>query len=315
MLGKMHFLAAALCLSAYASAAPPSIGTVTAHGFTMIDNYSVKGSGTVFDGSVVETGQSALSAADLRLANDNAVVALQPNSRGTIYRDHFLLQQGTVQLGSTDSFRVLANGLTVVPSEAHSSGYVSIDPANSVIVEAQSGTLEIRSVAGIAVAEVHPGHPLALSTVNGKPASEFSAEGTVSAENGRYYLNTSDTGMKYELKGGNAKNFDGASVVASGVLEAGGPAGGVAGLLLANSIQASSRYTLPEVSNQASEIIGGLAIGQPSPFYTVTGADGGTCDSKQLVPCCQNTQGASFWNGKKCCPHFLPTAKQCKGSM
>jgi hypothetical protein len=294
-------------------AASPSIGTVTARGFTFIDNNRVEGSGTVFDGSVVETGYSALSGADLRLAKDGAVVTLTIDSRGTIYRDHFVLQRGSVQLGSANSFGVQANGLVVVPFDADSRGTVEIDNTNAVMVEAQKGTLEIKNATGATVAVVHPGHPLSFSSVSGKSTSEFSAEGTVSSQNGRYYFTASETGEKYELKGNNLKSYDGASVVASGILEGATPAAGVAGLILANSLQSSSSYLLTGHSSQTSALIGGMSV-TPAPKTVVQGGDGGYCQKTAEIPCCQNTQGGNQWAGVKCCPGFLPTKSQCSGS-
>src|SRR5579863_5215792 len=104
MLRQLSVLAAALCVGSYAMAASPSIGSVTSRGELKIDNYAVNGSGTVFDGSVIETGQSAMSIADLRLGND-AVVSLSVDSRGTLHRNSFELQRGMVELSSTSSFR------------------------------------------------------------------------------------------------------------------------------------------------------------------------------------------------------------------
>jgi hypothetical protein len=314
MLNKFCLFAAALCVSSYAMAASPSIGTVTARGYTSIDNFRVEGSGTVFDGSVVETGNSALSSADLRLAKDGAVVTLNVNSRGTIYRDHLLLQRGSVQLGSANAFRVLANGLVVEPSGSDSRGVVGIDDANAVMVEAQKGTIEIKNAAGATVAAVHPGHPLSFSSVSGKSSSEFSAEGTVSSENGHYYFTASETGEKYELKGSNLKSHDGASVVASGILEGAAPAAGIAGILLSSSLQSSNSIPMLGQSAQTNSLIGGISVGKPRAMNVVQGGDGGYCDSKSEIPCCQNTQGGSQWAGVKCCPGFVPTKSQCTGS-
>ncbi len=281
MLSRMYLLAGALCVSSYALAATPSIGSVTARGETKIDNYEVRGSGTVFDGSVVETGQSISSGADLRLAN-NEEVTLWRDSRGTLYRDYFVLQRGTAQLGSTNSFRVQANGVMVIPTEARSSGIVSIDPANSVTVEAKNGTLEIRNSSGAIVALVRPGHPLKVSSVTDKSAAEFSATGTVSSENGRYYLNSSETGMKYEVKGDNLQNYDGTSVVASGVLEPTTSAAGVAGLILASSIQSSNTLPLLGQSSQTNRaLIRGLSISTAATASTTR-----VCPPDPLEDCC-----------------------------
>ena len=280
MLSRIYLLAGALCVSSYALAVTPSIGSVTARGETRIDNQLVQESGTVFDGSVVETGQSVSSGADLRLTN-NVEITLGRDSRGTLYRDRFMLQRGKAQLGSTDSFRVQANGVVVVPTEAHSSAIVSIDQANSITVEAKNGTLEIRNSSGASVALVRPGHPLKFSSVTDKSPAEFSAAGTVSSEKGRYYLNSTETGMKYEVKGDNLQNYDGASVVASGVLAAATQGAGVAGLLQASSIQSSKAYTLPGQSTQSRSLIRGFVVSTGA-----TAAVTNKCPPDPTVDCC-----------------------------
>lgn len=297
MLGRIYLLAGALCVSSCALAASTSIGSVTARGEAKIDSHDVQGSGTVFDGSVVETGQSISSGADLRLANSEEITLLR-DSRGTLYRDHFVLERGAAQLGLTDSFRIQANGVMVVPTEAHSSGVVSINAANSITVETKNGTLEIRNPAGAGVARVHSGTALTFSSVTGKSTSEFSATGTVSSENGRYYLSSPETGMKYEMKGDNLKDYEGSSVVASGILQ---PSAGAAGLLVANAIQSSRDYRLPGQSKQSLSLIGGFSI---SPAATAN--DTRQCPPDPLEDCCP---GIPF---PKCC-NPLP-ASQCSHS-
>jgi hypothetical protein len=280
MLNRIYLLAGALSVSACALAVTPSIGSLTARGETRIDNQQVAGSGTVFEGSVVETGQSISSGADLRLANDVELTLLR-DSRGTLYRDRFMLQRGTARLGLTNSFRVQANGMVVIPIEANSSGSVSIDPANSVTVEAKNGTLEIRNGSGDSLAQVRPGHPLTFSSLADKLPAEFSATGTISSENGRYYFYSTTTGMKYEVRGDNLQSFDGSSVAASGVLEAAKPATGVAGLLHASSIRSFKAYALPGQSNQTRSLIGGFSISTGLTSETTR-----KCPPDPLVDCC-----------------------------
>jgi hypothetical protein len=267
-------------VSSYALAASSSIGTLTARGETKIDNYEVRGSGTLFDGSVVETGQSISSSADLRLAN-NEEITLWRDSRGTLYRDHFVLQRGKVQLGLADSFSIQANGVVVVPAEAHSSGFVSIDPANSVNVETKDGTLEIRDSSGASIAKVRPGHPLQLSSLTEKSSADFSTTGTVSSENGRYYLDSSETCMKYEVKGDGIQNYVGSSVVASGVLDSAAPAAGTVGLLLASSIHSSSTDALSGKPIQIHERIRGFSL-----LSGVTSNTTRVCPPDPLEDCC-----------------------------
>jgi hypothetical protein len=154
--------------------------------------------------------------------------------------------------------------------------------------------------------------------MKGKLSSDFSAEGTVSSANGHYYFTASETGEKYELTGSNLKNYDGASVVASGILEAAAPAAGVVGIVLADSLQSSSSYMLPGgSSSQTGSLIGGLSIGRPRAMACnkiIQGADGGSCCVTVSAPCCQNTQRGNNWAGKVCCPGFFPPTSQCNAS-
>lgn len=281
MLSRLYLFAGALCISSYGLAASPSIGSVIARGDTKIDNYEVQGSGTVFDGSVVETGQSISSNADVRLAN-SAEITLLRDSRGTLYRDRLVLQRGTAQLGLTDSFRVQASGVLVVPVETHSSGIVSIDAASAVTVEANNGVLEIRDSSGASVARVRPGHPLTFSSVSDKLSADFSATGTVNVESGRYYLSSSDTGLKYEIRGNDLQNYDGTQVVASGLLEAAAPGTEAAGLLLASSIQPwNSSLPLLGQSTQTRAVVRGLSVSVAATSNTTR-----VCPPDPLEECC-----------------------------
>jgi hypothetical protein len=246
MLGRIHiFAAAALCVSSYAMAASPSIGTVTTHGNTRIDNYEVKGSGTLFEGSVIETDGSS---ADLRLANNGAVVTLYGSSRGTLHTDHFLLERGIIKLSSSNSFNVQADNLVVVPA-GDSSGLVTVEDNNSVVVEAEKGTFEVRNAAGTRIAQVHPGSPLSF-TSTGKSSSGITATSAVPSRKNQHDLPTVDANMV--------------------------PAGlGLAGV----SAQTSSQ--LGSISPRASN----LPNGCPTQ-YPIAGHEGGCCKQNQVEKCC-----------------------------
>ena len=110
MLSRMYLLAGALCVSSYALAVTPSIGSVTARGETKIDNQQVAGSGTVFDGSVVETGQSIASAADLRLANNVEITLLRIRAEPfTTITSCFNAERPSSVQRSRSSFRRMAS--------------------------------------------------------------------------------------------------------------------------------------------------------------------------------------------------------------
>lgn len=307
---KGFCLLAALSVGTYAMAASPSIGSVTSRGELKIDNYVVNGSGTVFDGSVVETGQAATSIADVRLGND-AVISLSVDTRGTLHRDRFELQRGMVEFSSTSSFRIQVNGLNVAPLQAHSSALVSIESGNAVRVAARTGDLFVKDAAGRTVAHIHTGHSLSFSALDGKPSTDFTAAGTVSSENGGYYLRTSDTDVKYELKGDNLQKFDGTLVIVSGTFDPSAEvAAGAAGMIHAKSIdlKASSAYTFPGQSAQSQTLLDGLSIGPAKP--AAAGSGGGNCSLNQMRPCCPIQPSVL----PLCCPGYLYPPNKCTHS-
>jgi hypothetical protein len=304
-------LLAALSVGVCAMAASTSIGSVTSRGELKIDNFVVNGSGTVFDGSVVETGLTATSIADLRLGSD-AVISLSVDTRGTLHRDRFELQRGMVEVSSTRSFRVAVDGLNVAALQAHSSGFVSIESGNTVRVAARTGDLDVKDAAGRSIALVHPGHSLSFSALDGKSFTDFTAAGVVNSENGGYYLRAFETDVKYELKGDDLQKFVGASVIVSGTLDPSAKAAaGAAGMIHAKSIglKASTTYTFPGQSAQSRTLLDGFSIGPAKPADV--GSGGGNCNLNQMRPCCPIQPSVL----PLCCPGFLYPPDKCTHSF
>src|SRR5271166_248756 len=105
MLRKLSVFAVMLCVGSCLAARTVAIGSVVAQGELQIDGHPVQGSGTVFDGTMVETGSESQSSADLRLSN-GIRITLHNNSSGTLYRDHIVLVRGEADMAAPDSFRV-----------------------------------------------------------------------------------------------------------------------------------------------------------------------------------------------------------------
>ena len=219
MFKKLQVTAVLLCFLTYAEAGTVSIGTASARGDMRVDNYSVKGNATLFDGSVVETGQAS---ADLRL-NKGVEITMSADSRGTLYSDHIVLQQGQSELMSSGAFQLQANGLHVVPAAPHSRGVVSVKPGNTVEIASLDGTLGVVNDNGVMLANILPGHPLSFAMQAGANTSEFSGVGLVTFDNGTYYL-TTDANVRYILTCKDPHTMIGDKVVVTGTLQ--GPAGG-----------------------------------------------------------------------------------------
>jgi hypothetical protein len=222
MLKKLHVVAILLCMSSYAAAGTVSIGTANARGDLRVDSYLVKGSATLFDGSVVETGQAT---ADLRL-DKGTQITMSTSSRGTLYRDRLVLQQGESMLAASSSFQLEANGLHVTPNMPNSRGVVSLKVGNTVEVTALNGSFGVTNDHGVLLASVPSGHVVSFAMqaggnvqAGGSP-TEYTGVGTVSYANGHYFL-TDSISEKFEITCRDYKKYVGKEVALSGTVQAG----------------------------------------------------------------------------------------------
>ena len=232
MLKKLVTILVLACMVPYTSAGAVPIGTASARGDLRVDSYLVKGNATLFDGSVVETG---IATADLRL-DKGTEITMATSSRGILYSDHLVLQQGQSQLATSSSFQLQANGLRVTAIEPNSRGVVSLKPGNTVEVATLNGSFGVANAQGILLASVRPGHALSFAMQAGTGSTAFSGVGLLSSENGHYYF-TSETGVQYEVTGRDLKKYVGQKVVLMGTVQAGAAqAGGAAPVIAVNSI-------------------------------------------------------------------------------
>ena len=229
MLKKLQAWTVLLCMISYAEAGTVSIGTASVRGDMRVDSYRVKGNATLFDGSVVETGEAT---ANLRLKRGTQIT-LATSSRGTLYSDRLVLQQGESELSSGSSFQLQANGLHVTPSQPNSDGVVSLKSDNTVEVAALTGSFGVTNDQGVLLASVHPGLPLSFAMQAGGAPAAFSAQGTISEVNGQFFLTAKD-GTKYQVTGNNLAQAVGKTVKVSGTVSS-STAGGTAVITVATT--------------------------------------------------------------------------------
>lgn len=256
MLKKVQAVLALCCMATYASAATAVLGTASVRGDMRVDGYMVKGDATIFDGSVVETGDAS---ANLHMGR-GVDITLSKSSRGAVYRDRFVLQEGESELTAPNSFALEANGLRVTPNKPNSVGIVALTSRNAVEVAALSGSFEVRDGQGLLLSNVLPGRSLSFAMQSqANLAPQFlSITGILSYENGHYYL-TSDENVKYELIG-NGKDLQklvGDKVVVSGNLQPGSVPGGAAGAITVKSIGINGPYN----AKAGKWLITGTAVG------------------------------------------------------
>jgi len=254
MFKKLQIAAIFLCMLSNAAAGTVSIGTASARGEIRVDNYQVKGNATLFDGSVVETGPAS---ADLRMSKGTAIT-LSSSSRGTLYNDHLVLQQGQTELTASKAFQLQANGMTVIPNEANSRGVVSLREGNVVEVASLSGSFGVTNGHGVVLANVKPGRVMTFAMQAGAGPQEFYGVGLVSFENGTYYF-TTDADVKYVLTCKDPHSFVGDKVVISGTITGGnGQPGSNGGMLCVKSMDINGPGGM---SNRTKWLIAGILVG------------------------------------------------------
>jgi hypothetical protein len=248
MLKNLQVVAVLMCMLSYTGAETASIGTASARGDLRVNNYAVKGNATLFNGSVVETGQAT---ADLRL-NKGTEITMSTSSQGTLYRDHLVLQRGESQVASNSSFQLEAKGLHVTATEPNSRGVVSVQTGNTVEVAALTGSFGVTNAQGVVLASVRPGHSMSFAMQTAAPpatlapgVTPMSGTGMVSFENGHYYI-TADNGVKYEVVGKDLKSFVNTKVQFAGNVQTAG---------------SSSTITLSSVSLNGGAAGGAVASG------------------------------------------------------
>ena len=256
MLKNLQVAAIIICMLSYASAGTVSIGTVNARGEMRVDSNNVKGNATLFDGSVVETGQAT---ADLLLnkgLNKGVEIKLSTGSRGTLYNDHLILQQGEGELAASSQFELQANGLRVKPNEANSRGVISLKSGDTVEVASLSGSFGVTNDHGVLLANVRPGRVVSFAMQAKANPNVFSGTGLVSFENGTYYLTTEES-VKYVLTCKDVHRFVNNKVVISGTLE--GAPGQAGGSLCVKSMEINGQSGLG-LSDGTKWLIGGIVV-------------------------------------------------------
>ncbi len=163
----------------YASTA--SIGMANATGSFQLDQATVTGNATVFDGTLVET-KTVPSSLSL---DGGAQVQLGTASRGKVYRGRLVLEQGQTRIRRAAGLRVEALNLRIVPENG---ALVSLGGDERVRVEATSGPVRVTSSEGVLLANLMSGAALDFQP----PAAGGGASPSpgVSSKERRYFLRT-----------------------------------------------------------------------------------------------------------------------------
>ncbi len=179
-------------------AAPSAIGIASAKGNFRIDNAAIAGNGTLFDGVMVET-QRATGQLEL---NNGTRLQLGINTRGKVYKDRLILEQGESQFrsGSQEKFGLEARTLRIIPADSNTVAHVSMIGANRVHVSAVVGNLQVANSRGVIVAALAAGHALEFEPQAGASAPSR-LTGCVVSKDGRFFLTDETSNVTVELRG------------------------------------------------------------------------------------------------------------------
>ncbi len=151
----------ALALNIYLGvgiAGSPVIGTAITKGAFRIDNATVSGNATLFEGSLLETSTGSSS---VQLTS-GARFLLDAESRGHLFGDRLVLEKGSTNLENGTGFRLVALGLTIQPERGVSIARVSIEGTRRVRVSSTRGGMRVLNSNGEMVANLAAGAALSF---------------------------------------------------------------------------------------------------------------------------------------------------------
>lgn len=196
-------------------AAPLSIGTASARGAIQVDGSSVNGNASLFDGSLIETGEVATT---LHIEKGIAV-KLGADSRGKVFHDRLVLEKGESEFTNLGAFQLEANTVRVSSVDSSARGVIHMKDSKTVEIAALSGGFDVKSQSGFLLGKVLPGRSLAFTFQEGGAAAPTSVTGMLTKTNGLYFLTVQGTGVIYQITGKDLDHFVGKNVRLTGTLD------------------------------------------------------------------------------------------------
>jgi hypothetical protein len=255
-----------------AAASPSSIGFVVTSGQAQVDGTAVHGNSTLFQGSVVQSGNGT---SDLMFSGGSNVL-LQPGSAVKVYREYAVLEHGVAIQRRTHGYALVADGLRVSSTSPQGAVVVGLKDKSHLEVAAQGGSAEVRTAGGNLLARLEPGKALSFSiqVSQQNPSSTPSQQNPPSAPEGQtsapttmqltlhgmlhkdhagryghYLLTDLATNVVYELQGPDLEDFVGASVEVTGSIFDTPPAGGASKVMSVSDIH---QMPLSEIESNAT---------------------------------------------------------------
>lgn len=286
-------------------ASPSSIGFVVTNGEAVVDGATVQRNSTLFQGSLVRTGDTT---SDLMLPGGSNLL-LQPGSSANVYSDHAILRQGTATERGGHGYVVFADGLRVSTPSPDGAFVVGLKDRSHLDVSAQGAAAEVRSSAGVLLARLDAGKSLGFAVQDPpqtpaapanprdtpatatpgapEPGQQLTMHGIVRKDHagsyGHYLLTDVNSHLTVELRGGaGMDDLVGGSVEVTGTVLATNPAGGASRVLSVSDIhQMTMSEISPETAEPAPAPERAPAAAPPTPAGDATAAGPGPETSAQ----------------------------------
>lgn len=209
-----------------------SIGVVKSNGDFHVNSSALRGNGTVFDGSLLET---AAARSVVQLSNGTRVT-LTPESRAKLFRDRTILEKGSSEVRNAGKYEVRALGLTMAAESKGTTMQIAMNQPRRVSVSAFGGAVEVRNAGGMLVAHVMPETSLEFDPQAGASTAS-NLTGCLEAASGKYFLTDETTNLKVEVQGNGVEKAVGSRVKLIGSTIPGEvPANGASQLVSATDI-------------------------------------------------------------------------------
>ena len=140
------------------TASTAAIGVATANGNFQVNSSQVRGSSSLVDGTVVETG----SASSQVQMNNGAHVRVAAGSRVKIYEGRVILEKGVGELDSSTAYQVEAHSLRISNAGLNTVARVRIASPNQVMVAALKGPVRVTNASGFLIANIAAGSSLSF---------------------------------------------------------------------------------------------------------------------------------------------------------
>jgi len=245
----------------FGMAAGPAVGLATAPGSFSIDHSRVAGNATLFEGSIVETWNTA---SELQLST-GARMQLAAESRGIIYRDRLVLEKGENQ----GNHPVEALSLRIRLADAGSTARVSLSGRNLVQVAALNGAVKVANGNGVVLASLAAGSALSFEPQEAGAAAPSTLTGCLESAGGKLMLTDETSSVRFELLGGGLDRYAGSRVLVTGTVN---PGSEDMNTVRVTSLRQLAKKCSTKSAAAAGAVAGGAATGGAAAGGAAAGA-------------------------------------------